>query len=323
MAASNNETDLIELISSHESQIAHSKNLILGIGDDAAVIRISENHDLVSCTDTLVAGVHFPEHTSAYDIGWKSLAVNLSDLAAMAATPRFAQLALTLPTANIEWLQEFLKGWAALAMQYSVSLIGGDTTRGHLSITVQAMGEVAQGQALQRGQAKVGDLLVVSGDLGGASLALQQIQMGATIDPDLLERLNRPQPRVSLGQALQGKARSAIDLSDGLGLDLQRLLAGSGLGAKIQIAQLPLAPGLTELEGDAGISLALSGGDDYELLFILPPQMRHCLEDISVKTELPLTIIGEVVQRQGIEYLTVNGDIFKPEFSGYEHFNES
>ena len=323
MAASTNETGLIELISRHESQIAHSKNLILGIGDDAAVIRVTENHDLVTCTDTLVAGVHFPELTSAYDIGWKSLAVNLSDLAAMAATPRFAQLALTLPTADTRWLQDFMAGWTALAKQYSVNLIGGDTTRGHMSITVQAMGEVAHGQALQRGRAQTGDLLVVSGDLGGAALALRQLQKGGVVDPVLLERLNRPQPRVSLGQALQGKARSAIDLSDGLGLDLQRLLAGSGLGAKIQIAQLPLAPGLADLEGIAGVSLALSGGDDYELLFILPANLKPGLHSIAVNTGLPLTIIGEVVERQGIEYLTANGDIFKPEFSGYEHFNES
>ncbi|MBE9550026.1 MAG: thiamine-phosphate kinase [Proteobacteria bacterium] len=320
MAASSNETDLIRLITKNESQQRTGPNLILGIGDDAAIIRVPEQHDLVTCTDTLVAGVHFPEGTSAYDVGWKSLAVNLSDLAAMAATPRFAQLALTLPVANTDWLQDFMAGWSALASQYNLNLIGGDTTRGHLSITVQAMGEVMRGQALLRGRAQAGDLLVVSGELGGAALALQQLQAGKSVDADLLERLNRPQPRVSLGLALSGIASSALDLSDGLGLDLQRLLAGTELGAKIQLNQLPLATALTTVNTQERYSLALSGGDDYELLFSLPAAQQARLAGISAETNIALNVIGEVQATPGLEFLAADGAIFTPESSGYEHF---
>jgi len=321
MAVPSNETDLIKLIIENESGQRNQPNLILGIGDDAAIIRVPEQHDLVTCTDTLVAGVHFPEQTSAYDIGWKSLAVNLSDLAAMAATPRFAQLALTLPNADTDWLQCFMNGWSALASQHGVNLIGGDTTRGPLSITVQAMGEVMRGQALRRGRAQSGDLLVVSGELGGAALALQQLRAGKSVDASLLERLNRPQPRVSLGLALRGLASSALDLSDGMALDLQRLLAGTSLGAKVQLNQLPLAAGLTTVNEQEGYSLALSGGDDYELLFSLPAAQRASLARISAEKNIALNVIGEVQATSGLEFLTADGAIFTPKSSGYEHFN--
>ncbi|MCF6226975.1 MAG: thiamine-phosphate kinase [Xanthomonadales bacterium] len=323
MASTDNETDLIALIAANQLQQPDTDNLILGIGDDAAIIRVSENYDLVSCTDTLVAGVHFPLQTSAYDIGWKSLAVNISDLAAMAATPRFAQLALTLPTADINWLREFLAGWQALASEYNIGLIGGDTTRGPLSITVQAMGEIPQGQALLRGRAKLGDVLVVSGDLGSAARALQQLQAGEAMDSELALELNRPQPRVALGQALHGLASSAIDLSDGLALDAQRLMAGSGLGAKIQLQQLPLKSTLAALSQSQRYSLAVSGGDDYELLFTLPAELQNRLAEISSAANISLTVIGEIQANPVVELLADDGGLFTPSFKAYEHFNEN
>ncbi|MCF6264423.1 MAG: thiamine-phosphate kinase [Xanthomonadales bacterium] len=324
MATADNESDLIALIAANELQQRETDSVILGIGDDAAIIRVAENHDLVTCTDTLVVGVHFPLQTSAYDIGWKSLAVNISDLAAMAATPRFAQLALTLPNADTEWLKEFLAGWQALASQYNIGLIGGDTTRGPLSITVQAMGEIPRGQAaLRRGRAQIGDVLVVSGDLGGAALALQQLQAGETVDSGLALELNRPQPRVALGSALRGLATSAIDLSDGLAIDLPRLMAGSGLGAKIHLQQLPLKPTLAALGKSQRYSLAVSGGDDYELLFSLPAELQSRLAEISSAANVSLTVIGEVQANPAVELLTTDGSLFTPNFTAYEHFNEN
>jgi thiamine-monophosphate kinase len=321
MPAAHNETDLIQLILENESRQHAGENLILGIGYDAAIIRVADEHDLVTCTDTLVAGVHFPQQTCAYDIGWKSLAVNLSDLAAMGASPRFAQLALTMPAADTGWLQEFMAGWSALASQYGINLIGGDTTRGHLSITVQAMGEVLRGQAIQRGRAQPGDLLVVSGQLGGAALGLRQLQAGKLVDADLLERLNRPLPRVSLGLALRGVASSALDLSDGMALDLQRLLAGTGLGAKIQLDQLPLASSLTSMNAQDRYSLAHRGVDDYELLYSLPAGQQSCLAGVFAETNVPLSVIGEVRATTGVKFLAADGAIFIPESCGYEHFN--
>ena len=317
MASSLNENQLIERIARRQSANSSVAGLVIGIGDDAAIIRPTAGNDLLSCTDTLVSGVHFPETTSAYDIGWKSLAVNLSDLAAMGAKPLYVQLALTLPQADSNWLEGFLDGWFALAQQYNVQLIGGDTTCGPLSITVQAMGEVPAGAALLRSQAQAGDLLVVSGELGGAALALQYLQTGKPVEDDLLLRLNRPQPRLQLGEELRGLASSAIDISDGLSVDLPRLLGR--LGATVQLNDLPVADALTELPAEVRWPFAISGGDDYELLFTLPRQFNSQLQSLTEYLALPLTVIGEVQAAPIVEF-KVAKQVYKPIVSGYQHF---
>ncbi len=317
MAIQLNENQLIEFIARREVGNISDSGLILGIGDDAAIIRPTAGYDLVTCTDTLVAGVHFPEVTSAYDIGWKSLAVNLSDLAAMGAKPLYAQLALTLPQANSDWLEAFLDGWFALAHQYQVQLIGGDTSRGPLSITVQAMGEVPEGEALLRAQAQAGDLLVVSGELGGAALALQYLQVGRQVDDSLLQSLNRPQPRLQLGEELRSLASSAIDISDGLSVDLPRLLGD--LGATVKLDDLPVPNVLTKLPDEVRWPLAISGGDDYELLFTIPKKSKLKLQTLAEHLALPLAVIGEV-QATAIVEFRVGEQVYQPTVSGYQHF---
>ncbi len=312
-----NENQLIESIARRAARDIPDSGLILGIGDDAAIIRTAAGYDLVTCTDTLVSGVHFPENTSAYDIGWKSLAVNLSDLAAMGANPRYTQLALTLPHARSDWLEAFLDGWYALAQQFKVRLIGGDTTRGPLSITVQAMGEVPADQALLRTGAQAGDLVVVSGELGGAALALECLQAGKQVAADLLQRLKRPQPRLDLGVALIGIATSAIDLSDGLNLDLERLLGQQG--ARIELDKLPLPAALKKIPEAWRWPLAISGGDDYELLFTIPVVAQVQLQTLAVELSLPLTVIGTVLPEPGLK-LFAAGAAYQPTSSGYLHF---
>ncbi len=221
----------------------------------------------MAATDTLNAGTHFPDDTAAYDIAHKCLAVNLSDLAAMGATPRWALLSLSLPKVDPQWLQSFIQGFKTLAQAHGVVLVGGDTTSGPLSVCVTALGVIEPGKQLQRNGAKPGDLLVVSGTVGGAARVLELLRDGnAVTDRQLLDR---PQPRVKLGQALAGYASACIDISDGLLADLGHVLKASGCGARIELAQLPYADLLADLDEKSRWNCQLSGGDDYELLFTL------------------------------------------------------
>ncbi len=260
------EADLIEILSAHTG--ATRADVVLGIGDDAAVVRPRAGHDLVLCTDTLVAGVHFPTDTPPDAIGHKALAVNLSDLAAMGAEPTWALLSLTLPEPDADWVAAFARGFGALAARFGVHLIGGDTTRGPLTITVQVAGEVPAGAALRRGTAHAGDALFVSGPVGDAALALTKLQRGEPVPAALRDRLDRPEPRVEFGIALRGVASAAIDISDGLLTDLARLLHGTGLGATVEVESLPRSAAFVGESGVAGMQL--HGGDDYELLFAAP-----------------------------------------------------
>ncbi len=260
------EADLIAILRAHTG--AERGDVVLGIGDDAAVVRPRAGHDLVLCTDTLVAGVHFPNDTPADAVGHKALAVNLSDLAAMGAEPTWALLNLTLPEPDADWVTAFARGLGALAGRFGVQLIGGDTTRGPLSISVQVAGEVPSGGALRRGTAQVSDALFVSGPLGDAALALKKVQRGDAVPPALRDRLDRPEPRIECGLKLRGVASSAIDVSDGLLTDLARLLHGTGLGATIDVEALPRSTAFVAEGGVVGMQLY--GGDDYELLFSAP-----------------------------------------------------
>lgn len=283
----------------------------LGIGDDAALLDLPPGESLAVTTDTLVAGRHFPHDALPFDIGWKALAVNLSDLAAMGATPVGVTLAITLPVADDAWLAAFAEGFFALADAHGVPLIGGDTTRGPLSITVTALGSVPLKQALRRDGAQPGDLIYVSGTLGdgGLGLALAEGRLHDVHLPPLhqahaLARLHRPTPRLALGLALRGIASAAMDVSDGLVQDLGHLLkASSGsqpLGATLTLEKLPLSPVMQYLAGEGDtlqrdvLEWALAAGDDYELLFTVPAQRQHQVEALTHELELMLTPIGEV-----------------------------
>ncbi len=293
----------------------------LGIGDDAALLQPTAGCELVVTSDTLVAGRHFPEATAAFDIGWKSLAVNLSDLAAMGARPRWFVLALTLPVADPAWLAPFADGLAALARQHRVALVGGDTTRGPLSITITALGEVPVGQALRRSGARPGDAVCVTGTLGDAALALTQIgTLDAAHDGDSLRaRLDRPEPRIAAGLAMRGIAHAAIDLSDGLSGDLQHILDASGVGAVVDVDALPASPGLASGAASAAarMPLQLAGGDDYELCICLP---ASAIETLRARVDVPLTRVGTVVSGQGLRLVNAEGHTITLSSTAYRHF---
>lgn len=293
--------------------------VVLGVGDDAAVVR--GQGDWAVCMDTLVAGVHFPVDAPPASVGHKALAVNLSDLAAMGADPSWFQLALTLPEVDEGWLQAFSQGLRELAEACGVALVGGDTTRGPLAITVQAAGTLPQGRMLRRAGAKAGDDVYVSGSLGDAAAGLHLWQQGAR-ESALVERLHRPTPRLALGRFLHGIAAAAIDVSDGLAADLGHVLTASGVGAVVDVERLPLSAALREAvpEPEAR-ELALSGGDDYELCFTAPRKQRDEIAALSTYLSLPLTRIGSIEAEPGLR-LRAQGRPYTPQRGGYEHFSE-
>ena len=293
----------------------------LGIGDDAAVLEVPAGHYLVAATDTLNAGTHFPTDTSPFDIAYKSLAVNLSDLAAMGAIPRWALLSLSLPQTDSEWVRSFSEGFKSLAQTHNITLVGGDTTSGPLSISLTALGFIEPGQQLTRSGANPGDLIVLSGTVGGAAHALAMLQADKTvIDRHLLDR---PQPRVSLGQSLAGYASACIDVSDGLLADLGHVLKASGCGARLDIDKLPQTDVLAELEDEQKWNYQLSGGDDYELLFSLPPQHKKWLATWSQQLAIQLSVIGEIEKSEGIRCLCSDGTVYHPRGTSFEHFRKN
>lgn len=297
-------------------------NALLGIGDDAALFQVSAGSVTAISTDMLVGGTHFFPDTDPFWLGHKTLAVNLSDLAAMGAVPRWATLAIALPQADDVWLERFSAGFFALAQQHGVDLIGGDTTRGPLNLCVSIIGEVPSQLALRRDGARAGDDIWVSGKLGDAALGLAHLQ-GKVVLPQAalatcLTALHAPVPRVALGLALRGIARSAIDISDGILADLGHILARSQVAARIVFDDLPLSKILC----DSGQSkLALSGGDDYELCFTAAVEHRASIEHIAAQLQLPLTRIGTIVAGTGCVVHDANGHTINIEGSGYDHFN--
>jgi len=293
----------------------------LGIGDDAAVLELPPDTHLVAAADTLNAGVHFPESTAPFDIGYKCLAVNLSDLAAMGATPRWALLSLSLPEAGPEWVGQFAEGFRSLAQAHRVSLVGGDTTRGPLSICVTVLGFVEPGMQLTRDGANPGDLLVVSGSTGGAAFVLDALQSGRPVADR--RRLDRPRPRVRLGQSLKGHASACIDISDGLLADLGHVLKASGCAARVDTGKLPESEMLATCGEAQKRRFQLSGGDDYELLFTLPPRQRDWLNKLSATLEVPLTVIGEIEAGKGVRCVAADGSAYLPPDTGFEHFKNA
>ncbi len=276
-----------------------TRHAVLGVGDDCALLQVQPNNVLAVSTDMLIEGRHFFAHADPRQLGHKCLAVNLSDLAAMGATPRWATLALALPAVDTAWLREFSAGLFALANRFELDLVGGDTTRGPLAICITIAGEVPAAQSLRRAGARVGDALWVSGSLGGAALALQCAQGAVHLNAEQQTAVNpclhTPEPRVALGLALRGIATAAIDLSDGLCGDLGHVLTQSGVGATIAYANLPRHPVFHELQHTAlEQQCVLAGGDDYELLFTAPSRAQRTIEQLAATHQLPLTQIGMI-----------------------------
>jgi thiamine-monophosphate kinase len=323
------EFSIIERYFTRRASTRH--DVVLGIGDDAAVLDIPQGMQLVAATDTFVADVHFPAGTAPAAIGHKSLAVNLSDLAAMGAQPAWATLVLSLPEADANWLEAFSRGFFQLCERYGVQLVGGDTTRGPLAVTVQVMGLIPPGQMLQRRAAKVADRIFVTGTLGDASLGLRLLQASHALDSpearELVRRLEYPEPRIAYGIALRGIASAAIDISDGLMADLGHILEQSGVGAELRVDQVPTSPAYQRLceQLDIGpgtpeaLQGALAGGDDYELCFTVPPYRIEQFEALAEVFEM-CTQIGVIQETPGLRCVYSDGRDFRAGAPGYQHF---
>jgi thiamine-monophosphate kinase len=293
---------------------------VLGVGDDCALLRPDAGLDLAVTTDLLIEGRHFAPRAEPRALGHKTLAVNLSDLAAMGATPRWATLALALPAAEPAWLEAFCAGFYALAERYGVDLIGGDTTRGEaLAVCVTAVGEVPPGMALERSGARPGDDIWVSGELGGAALALAHPEIAAQF-PSVAQRLHQPEPRVELGERLRRLAHSAIDVSDGLAGDLGHIAERSQVSATIEYALIPRSKAFEKLKSpELEKDCVLSGGDDYELVFTAPRAHRGELEALAAELKLELTRIGAIATGSGVHILDAKGERIAHR-GGFDHF---
>jgi thiamine-monophosphate kinase len=316
------EFDLVARIKARAATAMGTReDVVLGIGDDAALLQLPLGRQLVVATDTLNEAVHFPVETAPADIGWKALAVNLSDLAAMGATPAWCTLSLSLHVAQPAWLDAFLDGFLALAAQHDVALVGGDTTRGPLSICVTAHGHVNTGSALRRSGARVDDDLWVTGTLGDAAAALSQLRAGGAAEPALRARLDRPTPRLEVGRALTNIAHACIDVSDGLLADVGHVCDASGTGARLDVDALPASSMLRAMfTAETRRVLQTSGGDDYELCFTAASSQRDAITALGAATGVQMTRIGTIVAGSGVESL-VDGSHWHPPRRGFDHFN--
>lgn len=325
---SQNEFGLIDTYFKHKNNLSRS-DVILGIGDDCAILRCPQGYDLACTTDTLIEGVHFPANTPAADIAYKALTVNLSDLAAMGATPAWATLALTLPKVDKNWLEAFSDSFFSLANEFKLQLVGGDTTQGLLSITIQLQGFVPQGSALTRSGAKPGDSIFVTGELGLGGWGLAAINQA----PEIADRIDhsqaikhfyRPHPRVVEGQKLHGLASACIDISDGLAADLGHILESSQVGATIWEEKIPIPDNYRNKSTfSQALNHALYAGDDYELCFTIPSKIRQSLNsDHWLLVEC--NEIGKVEAQSGLRLTKVNTDGIETTQEitpqGYKHF---
>ncbi len=297
-----------------------------GIGDDCALLQVPPGQQLAVTTDTLLSGVHFFPDVDPFSLGHKALAVNLSDLAAMGALPQAVTLSITLPDNNEAWLSNFCRGFFQLADQYSVDLVGGDTTSGPLSITVHAMGVVPVGLALRRNSAQVGDGLFVTGTIGDSGLALAhhygKIQLPAADFQLMARQLDQPEPRVRQGIVARGLASAAIDVSDGLLADLGHITKQSVVGAEIWVDNVPFSPAAQQFLGEGGdIGLLLTSGDDYQLVFAVPPKNQQVFIEQMAATRCLVSEIGVIISGQDL-IVKQNGVLLRLEQRGYNHFNE-
>lgn len=314
-----------ELIKNHFTR-ARAGRALLGIGDDCALIAPAAGKQMAISSDLLIENHHFFAGADPRMLGHKSLAVNLSDLAAMGATPVGFTLALALPEANPHWLQAFASGLFALADEFDCELIGGDTTKGPLAICITIFGELAPGQALRRDAAQAGDDIWISGTLGDARLALAHYWNEHTLPDAALAqaapRMHVPTPRVALGQALAqgGLARAAIDISDGLAGDLRHILSASGLGATLDADALPAGPVLAQQDIDLRRRFCLAGGDDYELCFSAAPENRAAIMAAGQATNTAVTRVGRMETARGMRLLDRDGKTLTLAVSGFDHF---
>jgi thiamine-monophosphate kinase len=305
--------DEFDLIRRYFDRSESAAGVIVGIGDDGAVLEPSAGMQQVVVVDTLVEGVHFPDSFNPSDIGYRAVAVNVSDIAAMGAQPRWMTLALSMPEAHPEWLEAFSEGLLAAAAEYELILVGGDTTRApQVVVTIQVYGEVEPGGAVQRNGARTGDILYVTGTLGDAAAGLQGLMQGQPVR-QLLDRFARPAARVSAGRALREHASAMIDLSDGLLGDVGKLVTASNAGAEIDLDKLPLSDALREhFPPEEQIRFALGGGDDYELCFTATGEVPDC-------GIVPVTAIGVVTAERGV-VCTKSGSVVDLADPGYRHF---
>jgi thiamine-monophosphate kinase len=319
------EFELIDRYFGRPQSVPSRADVVLGVGDDAALLRVPAHCELVAAVDTLVAGRHFPLDRAPESIGHCALAVNLSDMAAMGATPAWTTLSLTLPSADGPWLEGFSTGLLRLAAKHEVALVGGDTTSGPLTISVQILGHVEVGTALRRSGAQPGDVLVVTGTLGdaGAGLALVTGRSSATdhaVADELIARFEYPTPRIAFGQRARGIASAAMDISDGLAGDLPKLAQASRLAALVDVDRLPLSVALRSLVSpEQAREWALAAGDDYELLLAVPPSRLAELAAVAGQLNLRLSTIGELRRGNGVTWVA-GGTPFEAPAHGYDHF---
>lgn len=319
------------LIRRHFTRPGHTlpPQAVLGVGDDCALLQPTPGHQFAISCDMLVEGRHFLPDADPATLGHKTLAVNLSDLAAMGARPLGFTLALALPAVDDTWLAGFARGLFALADRHACPLIGGDTTRGPLTLCVTVFGELAPGSALRRDAARAGHDVWLSGRTGEARLALalragDDWALAAGLDPAQAgachRRMDAPEPRLVLGQALAGVAHAGIDVSDGLAGDLGHILTASGVGAELQIDALPVAPALERLTATRRLECLVHGGDDYELLFCAPPEQRARIEAIATQAGTPVTRIGRITAEPGLRWLDAQGAVQTLPGRGFDHF---
>lgn len=321
------ELDLIERYFKHGAP--SRGDVIVGIGDDGAVLQVPQGKELVVSIDTLLAGVHFETDINPQSIGFKAMAVNLSDMAAMGADPAWVTLSLTLPGIDHGWLKGFSQGLFQLADQFDVQLVGGDLSHGPLAITIQVHGFVNTGKSLRRDTARTGDQIFVTGTLGDAGLALAIRNGGCPVPQTgydyLCQRLDRPQPRVKEGISLQDVAHSAIDISDGLACDLGHIIAASDVGATVYVDRIPVSPVFATFRKDCEsvrkwADIAVSSGDDYELCFTIDPRDQALLKERM--PDIPCTQIGIIDTQPGLRCMMRDGSEFVPTSSGYDHFRD-
>ena len=305
-----------ELIQNYFNWPLSDPDIELGIGDDAAIFNLDSGYQLVTTTDTLSEGVHFFKNDSPEDIAYKSLAVNLSDIAAMGATAKCFTLAITLPKLDEIWLKQFSESLKQTSEKYNVSLIGGDTTRGPLNITITMMGVVETSKAIKRSGARHGDNIYVSGEIGDAALCLKKINAGERPHKAELIKLNRPIPRIELGSALKGIANSCIDISDGLEQDLSHIIKASKVGAMVDIQELPLSQSMIKyIESNDDWALPLCGGDDYELCFTAPENFYSEIINIAEFCKIKITKIGVINDSKDLKIKGYDG-----QGQSYKHF---
>jgi thiamine-monophosphate kinase len=316
-----------ELIKRFFDQPGRRKDVELGVGDDAAIINVPANQQLVVTTDTLVEGIHFFSDMDPRALGHRAVAVNLSDIAAMGAEPAWVSIALTLPMVDEHWMREFSESIFEICEYYNVQVIGGDTTQGPMSITICAKGLVPKEKALTRSGAKPGDWIYVSGSLGDAAAAVDAINQRKNLplkyQAFIKNRFEYPTPRVALAQGLREIASSAIDISDGLLADLGHILERSEVGAVVNVEHLPYSDALIgSVDENKRLDFALAGGDDYELLFTVPEDKRGALDVTMAHYGINLTCIGQILGQSGKLELRKDGQPFTFEGRGYQHFSE-